>query len=651
MPAHPPPFPSTTDHFQRLLRLLELESAAEKQAALHDAQRRSPAEAEAAGVSLIQLVIREEGAGLGGRVLLTLEKRNQTLPLPWTRLRVGTPVLLSEEGAAAGNAEAASWRGVVSRLNRQSIQVALDQWPEPEAERPTFRLDRSTDEIARQRQRQALEHAQAGTEPGLAALREVLLGRRPPVFRAERDLMPLNASLNATQQAAVRFALAAEEVVILHGPPGTGKTTTVVEVIRQMVRRGQTVLACAPSNLAVDNLLERLVAAGEPVIRVGHPARVLPELRAHTLDALVEGHPEMRLANQLVRDAHALRRQASKYTRARPEPGARQAMRQEARAMLAEARRTEDQLVERLLDAARIVCATTTGLDAHMLGRRRFDWCVLDEASQSTEPGAWAPLQYAHRLALAGDHCQLPPTVISPQAAAEGFGVSLMERLMARDKARDGAALARRLGVQYRMHQAIMAFSSQEFYAGSLEAAPAVAAHRLCELPGVAATPLTETPVLFVDTAGASYDEQVEPDGDSRLNPLEGEVVVQQVRALLAAGVPPVDIAVITPYAAQARWLRERLKTPEVEVDTVDGFQGREKEAVVVSLVRSNREGEIGFLSDVRRMNVALTRARRKLIVVGDSATVTTHPFYARLVTYFDTIGAYQSVWEADAAP
>lgn len=646
MPFNLTPPSSSADHFERLLRLLELESAAEKQAALHDAQRRSPAEAEAAGHSLIQLVIREEGAGLGGRVLLTLEKRNQTLALPWTRMGVGAPVLLSEEGAAAGG-EASSWRGVVSRVQKHSIQIALAQWPEPEAERPTFRLDRSTDEISRQRQRQALEHAQTTTEPGRAALRDVLLGLRPAVFGAERPLTPLNAYLNATQQAAVQFALAAEELVILHGPPGTGKTTTVVELIRQMVRRGQTVLACAPSNLAVDNLLERLVAAGESAIRLGHPARVLPELRAHTLDALVENHTEMRSVNKLMRDAYALRRQAARYTRARPEPGARQAMRNEARAMLAEARRAEHQLVERLLDAAPILCATTTGLDERVLGRRRFDWCVLDEASQSTEPGAWVPLQFAPRLALAGDHCQLPPTVISPQAAAEGFGVSLMERLMDWD----GPVNARRLGVQYRMHQDIMAFSSQEFYEGSLEAAPSVRAHRLCDLPGVQPNALTETPVLFVDTAGASYDESGEPDGDSRLNQLEGELVCQKVRALLAAGVAQTDIAVITPYAAQARWLRERLKLADVEVDTVDGFQGREKEAVVVSLVRSNREGEIGFLSDVRRMNVALTRARRKLIVVGDSATVTAHPFYQRLVTYFEAIGAYQSVWEEDAAP
>ena len=627
-------------HFARLARLLNLEAEAELAAMQAEAQARSPAEAEAAGHSLIQLVVREEAAGLGGRVLLTLEKRNQALGLPWTRLGVGTPVLLSEEGAG----EPASWRGVVSRLDRRAIQVALNQWPEPEAERPTYRLDRATDEIARQRLAQALERARTA-EGRLAELRAALLGQTPARIGAEPQVAFLSAALNPTQQAAVRYALAAQDVAIIHGPPGTGKTTTVVELIRQMVKRGQKVLACASSNLAVDNLLERLVGAGEPALRLGHPARVLPALRAHTLDVLVETHPEMRMIDKLTRDAHALRRQAGKWSRARPEPGAKQAMRDEAKAMLADARRMEAQLVERLLDAAPIICATTTGLDERVLGRRVYDWCVLDEASQTTEPGAWAPLRWANGLVLAGDHCQLPPTVVSPQAAAEGFSVSLMERLMALD----GARLARRLGVQYRMHADIMGFSAAEFYAGDLIADTSVASHLLRDLPGVAADALTETPVLFIDTAGAGYDEAIEDEGASRLNPEEGEVVGRQVAALLAAGVAAADIAVITPYAAQAKWLRERFKWPEVEVDTVDGFQGREKEAVVVSLVRSNRDGEIGFLSDTRRMNVALTRARRKLMVVGDSATVTTHPFYQRLVNYFEAIGAYRSVWEDGA--
>ncbi len=245
------------------------------------------------------------------------------------------------------------------------------------------------------------------------------------------------------------------------------------------------------------------------------------------------------------------------------------------------------------------------------------------------------PLLRSARLVLAGDHCQLPPTVLSREAVGRGFGVSLLERLVALY----GNVVTRRLDVQYRMNEAIMGFSSREFYDDELVADSTVAGHRLCDLPGVRAEPLTEQPVQFLDTAGAGYDEEVEPDGESRLNPQEASLVARKVHALVGAGVSPADIAVIAPYAAQVRRLRELLPLPGLEIDSVDGFQGREKEAVVLSLVRSNVEGEIGFLADVRRLNVALTRARRKLLVIGDSATLSVLPFYRRLFEYFEEIG------------
>jgi ATP-dependent RNA/DNA helicase IGHMBP2 len=209
-----------------------------------------------------------------------------------------------------------------------------------------------------------------------------------------------------------------------------------------------------------------------------------------------------------------------------------------------------------------------------------------------------------------------------------------------------GARLMRRLGVQYRMHEAIMDFSSLEFYDAELEAHESVRGHLLCDLPGVTANGLTQSAVEFIDTAGANYDEEPEPEGESRLNPLEAELVVDKVHALVEAGVKPEAIAVIAPYAAQVRLLRDKLLVPGLEIDSVDGFQGREKEAVVLSLVRSNPAGDVGFLADVRRMNVALTRARRKLLVIGDSATLSCHPFYERLFAYFESIGVRHSVWE-----
>jgi ATP-dependent RNA/DNA helicase IGHMBP2 len=627
------------DHFVRLAGLLELESKAEAQKAYDEARKLSGPEAERSGTCLLGLVVQDEYAGLGGRYLLTLVKRDRSA-LPWTRLNAGTPVLLSDQGRQGGS----SWRGVVCDREEFVLRVALNEPPEDGREVAAYRVDVVNDEAARLRQRQALDRARTAQKDRLAELRTVLLGEAAPDFQPEMDRDFLDPTLNATQRAAVRFALSARDVAIIHGPPGTGKTTTLVELVRQAVRLGERVLVCAPSNLAVDNLLERLLEQGEEAVRLGHPARVLPALRAHTLDLMVEDHADTRQARRWAKEAYALFRQASKWTRGKPEPGAKRDLRQEGRALLAAARRLEDQAVQRILDAAPVVCATTTGLDSELLGQRTFDRLVLDEACQTTEPGCWVPLLRCGRVVLAGDHCQLPPTVLSVEASQQGFGVSLLERLVSHY----GDRVTCRLGVQYRMHEAIAAFSSAEFYDSSLMADPTVAAHRLCDLPGVESGPLTDTPLLFVDTAGAGWEEEKEPDGESKFNSGEARLVTRKVKALIAAGVRPEEIAVIAPYGAQVRCLRAQLTIPRLEIDSIDGFQGREKEAVVLSLVRSNTLGEVGFLGDVRRMNVALTRARRKLIVVGDSATLSILPFYQRLVEYFEANGAYTTVWEEE---
>ncbi len=624
------------DHFDRLLRLLDVEAEAEAEQSLARLRRMSAEEAEQSGNTLIGVVIRDEYSGLGGRCLLTLAK-SKADALPWTRLSVGSPVLLSPQQARKSE----GWRGVVSQRTRQTIQVALNSFPETDER--LFRLDASHDEVARLRQRHALQRAQAAKANRQAELRDILLGEGPSRFHDETAVTMLDASLNDSQQAAVRFAISARDVAIVHGPPGTGKTTTVVEIIRQLTQAGQKVLACAPSNMAVDNLFDRLLATNENAVRLGHPARVTESLRAHTLDLMVDNHPDLKRARKLVKEAMALFHQASRFTRAKPAAGAKREMREEAKQLIVDARHIERQVVTEILDNAAVLCATTTSLDSEILGQREFDVAVIDEACQSTEPGCWIPLLRCNRVILAGDHCQLPPTVISREAANEGFSISMLERLM------ESPDIARRLDVQYRMHEQIMAFSSAEFYTDSLQAHATVSSHVLAGLAGVQPTELTNTPIHFVDTAGAGYDEELEPDGESRRNPREAALVQHKVRQLLDAGVDEGAIGIITPYAAQVRLLRQLLSdSPRLEIDSVDGFQGREKEAIVISLVRSNAEGEIGFLADTRRMNVALTRARRKLIVIGDSATIGNHPFYRRMLEYFETVEAYHTVWEED---
>ena len=623
------------EHFQRLADWIDLESVAEAERLNERRKRQNGPDAEKSGETLLDLVVTDEDAGLGGRYLITLVKRNRTLQLPWNRLRVGSPVVMTPNDDASGDA----CQGVVTAITRKSIQVAVNEWPEAER----LRIDLSPDEITRKRMLNALKRAK-DARGRTKELRDILLGERDLSFKDEEEYR-FTAELNESQQAAVRFALSASDVAIIHGPPGTGKTTTIVELICQAIAKGQKVLACAPSNTAVDNLLEKLVDARQKTVRLGHPARVSTRLQDHTLDAQVARHELTGLIREMQREAEGLFRQAGKFTRAKPVHGAKREMRQEAKRLKADIRMLEQQAIDSIVDNADVVCATTT-LDESLLGDRRFDLLVIDEACQSTEPGCWMPVLRADRLVLAGDHFQLPPTVLSKQAAKEGLEVSLLERLVELY----GDRITRRLNVQYRMHDQIMNFSSRQFYEGTLLSHKSVSGHLLSDLHYVDEQFVTIEPVTFIDSAGAGWDEELEPDGLSKRNLQEAELVLRKIAELQDAGVRGRDIAVIAPYAAQVRWLRQNSPDERVEIDTVDGFQGREKEAVIISMVRSNAEGEIGFLSDARRMNVALTRARRKLIVIGDSATIGGNDFFSAMLEYFEAIGAYHTVWEEAGA-
>jgi ATP-dependent RNA/DNA helicase IGHMBP2 len=636
------------EYFEKLSRWIDWESEAEKERLVKRRERRNAADAEKSGETILDLAIVDHEVGLGGRYLFSFVKRNRTLSLPWNRLKVGSPVNISdhEESDQPIN-------GVVSRRDNKSIQVATSKWPEGSR----FRLDLSPDEVTRKRMLAALKVANIA-RGRTAELRRIILDDREPRFSEPQALMN-DVMLNESQKSAVEFALAADDIAIIHGPPGTGKTTAIIELICQAVERGETVLACAPSNTAVDNILERLVAqrqrlrggsekVGSPVVRVGHPARVGEDLRAFTLDALVAKHEVTSIVQDMHKEAEALFRKIGRYSRAKPAPGAKYEMRREAKRLKSDARMLEKQAVEYVLDKANVICGTTT-FDEELLSDRRFDLVVIDEACQSTEPGSWIPVLRAERLVLAGDHKQLPPTVLSDRAAKDGFNISLLERLVEIY----GEPIKRQLDVQYRMHEDIMRFSSQQFYGGTLLAHESVESHLLTDLPTVLAAEISESvatelssPANFIDTAGAGWNEELEPDGESKRNPSEGEFVLRKVRQLCEAGVPSEDIAVIAPYAAQVRWLRSNWDGDNLEIDTVDGFQGREKEAVVISCVRSNSTGEIGFLADTRRMNVALTRAKRKLIVVGDSSTLANNEFYAAMLEYFESINGYSTVWD-----
>jgi ATP-dependent RNA/DNA helicase IGHMBP2 len=611
-----------------------MESDAERQRMVDRRKMRTQSNAEARGDTLMDLVIEDHRTGLGGRFILTMVKRNRTQNLPWNRFRVGSPVVASDELE-----EQNSEYGIVCGRNVRSVEVAFDEWPEWDR----FRLDLSADEITRNRQLTALS-AVGNARGRVSQLRDILLGAREPRFDTIAPIL-IDPLFNRSQQEAIQFALSSRDIAIIHGPPGTGKTTTVVELIRQAADKGMKVLACAPSNTGVDNLLDKLISKRLRVVRIGHPARVQEYLQDYTLDALVESDPATKVVAEMMREAEKLLRKSGKYTRAKPAPGSRNDMKQEARQLREDAKLYERQIIANILDRADVICATTN-YDPDVLGDRMFDIAVIDEACQSTEPGSWPVVQRAERIILAGDHCQLPPTIISTEAAQQGFDISLMERLVRTY----GDLVTRQLTVQYRMHEHIMQFSSDSFYGGRLLADESVRSHLLSDLVPPPHAAMIQCPITFVDTAGAGWEEEPDPDGESRCNPQEGRWILQQLRELCSAGIPPESIAVIAPYAAQVRWLRQQCPIRDIEIDTVDGFQGREKEAILITLVRSNAISEIGFLSDTRRMNVALTRARRKLIVIGDSATLATHEFYANMISYIESVGGYRTIWEWDPA-
>ncbi len=615
-------------HLDRLSALLTAEREEERARFSEARARLSLAEREARGLAVPDLEVAEEGA-LGDRALVTFARAGK--PLPGGRIGVGSPVSVAKRRETPPDAPL----GVVARRTRTRIAVAFDEPPPDWVTDGRVVLELEPSPVTWDRLQQGLTRLRDAREG--KRWHAVLQGAPPRFLTAPPSPVPAaGAALNPEQQGAVDLADRALDLAMIHGPPGTGKTTVLVEVIRRAVARGQRVLATAPSNLAVDNLLERLAAAGLACVRIGHPARVLPGLLEHTLEARAAAHEAARIAAGLVDEALALRRDARKR-RTRRGPGrfseAREKER-DARALLSEARALEARAEAEVLDRAEVVLATLTSLDGRALEGRRFGLAAVDEATQALEPATYLALLRAERAVLAGDPLQLPPTVLSPAAQRDGLGVSLFERLAAAfgDEARVT------LAEQHRMNERIMAFPSKMLYQGWLRAHPAVASWAV-----------DDAPLELIDTAGRGFEEEVPAGSDSRQNAGEADLAVAEVARVLALGVPPGEVAVISPYDAQVQRLRELLAGElerGLEIDTVDGFQGREKDVVIASLVRSNDAGEVGFLADVRRMNVAMTRARKKLVVIGDGATVSRHPFYEAFLRHAEETGAWRTAWE-----
>jgi superfamily I DNA and/or RNA helicase len=622
------------DRFQVLMDLLDMERQAEKEENKRQLDRWPVEMREQQGKTVTRLTVEKQDVGVGGLPLLVVSRPSAGEELaPFHAMDAGDLVrVVFFDGRDP-------LEGTLYEVDDYRAVVALN---EPLLETPTGRceVDLLGSDATYKRMRRGLSIARDAAGR-LAELRDVLLGLAEARMGKARPVEFLNPNLNRWQQDAVKSALAAEDVAVVHGPPGTGKTTVLVEIIRQAVDRGQKVLASAPSNVAVDNMLEKLLAAGVKAVRLGHPARTLEDLRHATLLARLDEDPEIVEVQE--RDLER-ERISLKLLRARQYGGMnadeQKTLKKEARRLWKEAREIEREISKRIVQASDVVLATHGGL-GKVVSNVVFDLGVLDEASQSTEPLSWIPIVHSRKVVLAGDPLQLPPTIYSKEAAEKGLALTMMERLM--PDLPDAAKTL--LRVQYRMHEVIMGFSSERFYDGKLEAHASVAAHTADELQGVIATPLTQRPLTFVDTADTGFTEVWNELLDSRENEGEARVILKVWEDLAAAGIAPRQAAVITPYNAQAKLLKT-MAPRGLEISSVDGFQGREKEVILVSLVRSNETGEVGFLSDTRRMNVALTRARRCLVVVGDSATLGRHSFYEAFLEYVRAHGEHTSAWE-----
>lgn len=485
----------------------------------------------------------------------------------------------------------------------------------------------------------------------LAELREIVHGDLKPGFEKpdENILIP---NLNLSQNRAIRHALSANEIAVIHGPPGTGKTTTLVQAIRLTLQREKQVLVCAPTNTAVDLLTEKLIEQGINVLRVGHPARVSEELINTTVDGQVQTNEYYKDIKNLRKNAEEYFRMAGKYKRVfgKEDAAQRASFYAEAKNCIKEARLLEDHIVSTLFDNAQVICCTPVTSTNRALQKKTFHTLFFDEASQALEPMAWIPISKCNRVIFCGDHFQLPPVVKSIKAKKEGLDITLLDRCIKLD------GVSSLLTRQYRMHHAIMSFSNAYFYNNELEADITV---KEALLDSTSDSDLLSLPVELLDTAGCSFDEVQNPESLSICNPGEADLLFKHANLLLeqyqnSYPEQKISIGIISPYKEQMELLSEKLKEQNfqetsiehISVKTIDGFQGEERDVIYISLVRSNSNSEIGFLGDIRRMNVALTRARKKLVVMMDTSTIGNHPFYKSFIEYCEKNNFYKSAWE-----
>lgn len=556
-----------------------------------------------------------------------------------TEFEYGKPVSFFTQ-SGLGDAKLNGVTGQISYVDGNRMVVVLNREEEINVLKTAENLGVQLyfDETTYQLMFEALRNVERAKGDRTAQLRDILIGTQPANFR---NNAPISYPwLNPSQEAAVNKVLNAKDVTIVHGPPGTGKTTTLVEAICEVLNRENQILVCAQSNMAVDWISEQLNDRGVSVLRIGNPTRVTDKMLGFTYERRFEAHP-------LYSELWSVR-QAMRQLRSQAKTGNRRAIHEKINSLRDRGTNLELCIRHDLFDQCRIVACTLTGAANRLLVGIRFQSVFIDEAAQALEAACWIAIRKADRVIFAGDHCQLPPTIKCMEAAHAGLDVTLMEKVAKRRP--DCVQL---LDTQYRMHEAIAKFPSDWFYQGQLKSSPSVRFRNILEY---------EAPMVWLDTSDLDYNEEATADLSGRYNTEEAKFIVKALEAY-ADSVSikrildeRIDFGLISPYKNQVQRLRQLVKHSAalkpikraITVNTIDGFQGQERDVVLISLVRANEEGNIGFLRELRRMNVAMTRAKMKLIIVGAADTLTRHPFYKKLYEYVERDGKIERPTQAE---
>ena len=632
------------EYFAKLIELLETERQ-EDQKSYSLLTGFSPvAERRANGLTLYPVAIRSSEMSKGD--YLTLEIERTTHHDISHQFRFGSAVSLFSNHHPATDQINGTVTSVYGNLLKVSIRTdELPDWSKQGKLGVDLLFDNHSYEEMQNALKLALTISKDLTLPS-SKLIHTLVGNHSPAFK-QSDFHPELPILNEEQRQAVHKIVTANELAIVHGPPGTGKTTTLVQAVKMMSKQSkQQILVVAPSNTAVDLLSEKLANEGLDVLRIGNPSRVSEKMLSMTLDMKIADHKDAKRIKALKKQVAEYKNLAHKYKRhfGKAEQEQRKALFDEAYKIMKEVSNTENYITEQIIGNAQIITATLIGANHHAIRDLKFETVIIDEAGQALEPACWVPILKANKVVFAGDHCQLPPTVKFLGSAKLALNTTLLEKCISIHP--DTVVL---LKEQYRMHQDIMGYSSDVFYGGLLKANERNSGRVLFK---------NDNALQFIDTAGCGFEDQTA--GTSISNPDEATFLLSHLHQYInelnihyAKDNFP-SIGIISPYQQQVKCLKDSfLRSNEltayadnISINTIDSFQGQERDIVYIGLTRSNAKQSVGFLSDIRRINVAMTRAKQKLVIIGDSTTLCKLKFYANLISYCESKGSYKSAWE-----